>query len=82
MHRRLHAAMPEEGDKGQQLPLPFSMGGEGGKRCPAQIHIVIMVTSLFAPISVFPLLFQHRKEEKCFFVNSCSFANFRIFNFN
>ena len=74
MHRRLHAAMTEEGDKGQQLPLPFSMGGEGGKRCPVQIHIVIVVTSLFAPISVFPLLLQHREEVKYFFVKSCYFA--------
>ena len=81
--------MPEEGVREQLLPLPFSKGGEGGKKCPAQILIFIVVTSLFAP-ACFPrlkictetLLLQYRKENKCFFVKSCTFADFRIFIFN
>ena len=81
--------MPEEGVRGQLLLFPFSKGGEGGKRCPAQILIFIVVTSLFAP-ACFPrlkkctetLLLQYRKETKCFFVKNCAFVDFHIFIFN
>ena len=76
-------AIPEEGGKG--------VVAKGDKKCPAQVHIFILVASSLA--SIRPHVFSWFKEmhmniaitvhgRQNLFVKSCAFANFRVFNFN
>ena len=49
-----YSAMPEEGARGQLLPLPFSKGAKGARR-PSTGPYFIVVISFFASICAFPV---------------------------
>ena len=95
--------MPEEGGKGAAATSALFLrgrggargggrggarGGEGDKKCSAQVHISIVVVSLFAPISAswleeihIKIAIKVQERDKMLF-KSCAIANSRIFILN